>query len=82
MQGAMQIKKTYPQKATFIFVFPPTFAELKKRLAQRKTETIEDLQLRLKVAKEEIKLVDEYDFVIINDNLQKATSQLIEILKN
>jgi guanylate kinase len=82
VQGALQIKKSYPGKATFIFVFPPTFEELKKRLAQRRTETGEDLELRLKVAKEEIKLVEEYDFVIINDNLQKATAQLIDIIKS
>lgn len=81
VQGALQIKKSYSGEAAFIFVFPPTFEELKKRLAQRKTETVQDLELRLKLAQEEIKLVNEYDFVIINDNLQKATAQLIDIIK-
>ena len=78
-QGAMQLKKKkYP--ATFIFVSPPSIAELRERLYARKTETQEAIEQRLSWAKEEMALASSYDYHIINDNLHVAYEVLKGIL--
>ncbi|MDF2594298.1 MAG: guanylate kinase [Clostridia bacterium] len=79
VQGAKQIKEIYPD-AIFIFVIPPTLTELKKRLIGRNTETKEVIQRRLERAKEELSLYKEYDYIIINDNIEQAAKYIQEIV--
>lgn len=67
-QGAMQIKDRVP--AVFIFISPPSFEELRRRLFKRKTENEEKIQERLLWAKQEIALAQKYDYHIVNDNLE------------
>jgi guanylate kinase len=80
VQGSMQIKNIYPD-CEMIFVLPPSLSELKKRLAARKTETDEQYNTRLKNAVKEIKMADNYDFLVINDKIENAVDDIKDIIK-
>lgn len=80
VQGAMQIKKKYPE-ALLLFVTPPTTAELERRLRGRGTETEEVIAKRLSRAKEESESMDCYEYLIINDDLDECVKQMNEIIK-
>ena len=75
VQGAMNVKKLFPDAVT-IFVAPPSAAELKKRLEGRGTETQEVIAGRMKRAQEEADLMDFYDYLLINDDLEESTREL------
>lgn len=79
VQGAMNIRKIMADKAVFIFILPPKFADLKKRLQKRKTDSAQEIACRLKVAKDEIKYLNYYDYQIINDDIKTAYKQLLSI---
>ena len=80
VEGALNIKKKYPECVS-IFILPPSFAELRKRIEGRGTEKSEIIEMRMEKAKSEMQLVDSYDYVIVNDNIQEAVEQLRSILK-
>ena len=80
VQGAQQIKDIY-KDAIFIFVMPPNLIELKNRLVGRGTEDEEVIKRRLDRAKEELALYDGYDYVVINDNLAEAVSEIQDIVR-
>lgn len=77
-QGALQLKGKFP--AVFIFIAPPTLEELQERLIKRKTETPQMIEKRLAWAKHEMTLANQYDYLIVNDNLQVAYDVLRSIL--
>jgi guanylate kinase len=77
-QGALLLQKKID--AVFIFIQPPSLEELKKRLLTRGTESSDVINARLKQAKEEMKLVSRYDYLIINDDLDIAYEVLKSIL--
>jgi len=79
VQGAMKVKKSFPDAAC-VFVLPPSFAELKKRLIERQTESEDVIDTRLKRAKEEIMLIDNYDYILINDELDAAVETFHSIV--
>ena len=79
VQGAMNVKKLFPDAVT-IFVAPPSAAELKKRLEGRGTETQEVIAGRMKRAQEEADLMDFYDYLLINDDLEKSTRELHKLI--
>ncbi|WP_290770958.1 guanylate kinase [Anaerofustis sp.] len=79
VQGAMQIREQN-KDAVLIFIMPPSEEELIKRLTGRNTESEEQLKLRIETAKEEISYKDKYDYVVINDNLEKAVEEIKEII--
>ncbi|MFH1061476.1 MAG: guanylate kinase [Candidatus Omnitrophota bacterium] len=79
VQGAMSIRKIMADKAVLIFILPPKFADLKKRLLKRKTDSAQEIACRLKVAKDELKYLDYYDYQIINDDIKTAYKQLLSI---
>ncbi len=64
VQGAIQVKKAFPEKVYFIFLAPPSLSELKNRIVGRGTETEDVIENRLTVAKEEIDMMDAYDYVV------------------
>ena len=66
VQGAMKVKKAYPD-AVLIFIAPPSMGELKSRLIGRGTETEAQIEKRFATAFEEIKYISSYDYVIVND---------------
>ncbi|GFN36349.1 guanylate kinase [Tepidimicrobium xylanilyticum] len=78
VQGALQVKQSYPE-AVFVFLLPPSMSELKNRIRKRRTESEDDIDLRFKNAFEELKFVDEYDYIVINDEVIEAV-QKIEII--
>ena len=80
IQGALQIKEQYPD-AVLLFVMPPSVAELEKRLRGRGTETEEVILQRLKRAKEESVGIEKYDYLVINDDLEKCTERLHGIIE-
>lgn len=75
IQGAMKIKAK-DIGAKFIFILPPSFEELRKRLVERRTETEDVVEKRLQTAKEELQYAVEYDYVIVNDEIDKAVEQI------
>ena len=79
VQGAEQIKRQYPDAVT-MFVVPPSWEELEKRLVNRGTDSMEKIQARLKQAKSEIEKIENYDYIIVNDVLETAISEVISII--
>ena len=80
MQGAMQVKKSYPQ-SVLIFVLPPSISELRKRLIERGTETPEQIDMRTRTTLDEIKTIKDYSYFIINDELSKAVEDARTIIR-
>jgi guanylate kinase len=78
-QGARQLRNQN-LSAIFIFILPPSLAELKRRLMSRRTEGREALEKRLKEARSEIAEARWYDYLVINDDLREARAQLRAIL--
>lgn len=81
VQGALQVKENFPE-GVFIFLLPPNLAELKKRIVGRGTESSDLVENRLKVAKEEIKLVSAYDYALVNDDVALAVDKVEAIIKS
>jgi len=79
IQGALQIKKQFPQ-AVFTFIVPPSLEVLSERIHKRGTETEEVIQKRLATAIQELEYVSEYDYVVINDEIPVAVDKLKSIL--
>jgi guanylate kinase len=79
VQGALQLKKKYPE-GIFIFIAPPSWQQLEDRLRGRKTEDEADLKKRLNDAQYEMKQIKHYDYLIVNNNLDKALEELKAII--
>jgi len=75
VNGAEQIKSKL-KKAVFIFILPPSFEELKRRLEARGPETAVYIEERLDVARKDIRAYPQFDFIVINDDLEKAVRSL------
>ncbi len=80
IQGAMQIKKKYPD-TLLIFVTPPSAGELRRRLTGRGTETPEVIEKRMQRAAKEAEGIENYDYIVINDDIDECTRQLHEIIR-
>ncbi|MFT5835922.1 MAG: guanylate kinase [Sulfurimonas sp.] len=79
VQGNTAVNNRLGDITTSVFITPPRLSELKSRLAGRSTDSQEVMDARLKMAKREIQRVSEYDFLIINDDLQRAAGILRQI---
>lgn len=79
VQGALQVKEHFPE-AVFIFLMPPSLSELKTRITNRGTEAEHLINNRMTVAKEEIQLMDHYDYVVENDKIQLACDRIRAIV--
>lgn len=78
VQGALSVKKSFPEESVLVFILPECFSDLKNRLITRNTEKKEDLEKRLEVAKNEIEQINFYDYVIINKyGCEEESSQLL-----
>lgn len=78
VQGALSVKKSFPDESVLVFILPESFSDLKNRLISRNTEMKEDLEKRLKTAKKEIEQINFYDYVIINKyGCEKESSQFL-----
>lgn len=79
IQGALKVKAQYPD-ALLLFVTPPSAAELRRRLEGRGTETAEVIEKRMKRAAEEADGIENYEYLVINDDLEQCVRQLHEII--
>lgn len=79
VNGAKQIREKLPQ-AVSIFIMPPSFAELEKRLSGRGTETEEVIAERMNSALFEIERATEYDYIVVNDDIDTAVNDIIQII--
>lgn len=80
VKGGTQIKKEYPQ-AVLIFLLPPSWQELQKRLGNRATEETKRIRERMQQAKKEVKYISSYDYVVVNDDINRALDDLLAIIK-
>ena len=79
IQGALKVKELVPD-AIFIFILPPSMKELRRRLVNRGTDSKEKVLERFKTAYKEINEVTKYNYVVINDEVEKAVSKVNAIL--
>ena len=80
VQGARQLQARQDIAATFIFITPPSLAELERRLTGRQTETAETVALRLRNASQELQAASRYDYIVVNDDLEQAKAMLTAII--
>ena len=80
-QGAASIKKQLPENVVSVFILPPSLDALKKRLKSRSSDNDIEIEKRFKEAIHEISHYRDYDFVVVNDNLDKAIDEVYSILK-
>lgn len=80
VQGAKKIKELYPD-AVGIFIMPPSMDELEKRLRFRGTESEEEIKRRLDIAKSEIEKSVDYDYLVVNDEIDLASDNVLDIVK-
>lgn len=79
LQGARQVRETMPD-ARFMFLAPPSWEELERRLVGRGTEGPEERERRLATARVELAAESEFDHVIINDDVHRATDELVSVI--
>ena len=80
VKGSMSVKKLYPQHTFSIFILPPSLEHLRKRLKTRGTDSDERIEIRLKRFQQEIEFQNKFDQVMINENLDLAKVELINIV--
>lgn len=80
VQGALQVMKK-AKEALYIFIMPPSIEELERRLIKRGTETPEIIKKRIERAKIEISFKNKYKYTVVNDNLERAYQEIIDIIK-
>jgi len=79
VQGNMAVKNRLGDITTSVFITPPTLSELKNRLQKRSTDTEEVINGRIEMARREIQRTSEYDFIVVNDDLEEAAKVLKQI---
>ena len=80
VKGAMSIKANNPDNTYSIFILPPSMEALRERLIKRGMDTMKRIEIRLKRFEEELGYKDRFDFVIINNNLELAIKELINVV--
>ena len=80
VKGAQQVRRRCPE-AISVFIMPPSFQELSNRLHGRNTESEEKIMERLDIARSEMQLAYDYDFILVNDDVDEAVRQLEVILE-
>jgi guanylate kinase len=79
LQGARQVRQRMPE-AQFVFLGPPSESELRDRLTGRGTETADMIEARLSRARHELAAHDEFDVVVINDDVERAAAEVVSLL--
>jgi len=80
IQGAQAVKKKMPE-AILIFLIPPSWNELQRRITSRSSDSPEEIKKRLEAAKKEILAAREFDYIVINDVLEDALKELVSIIQ-
>ncbi|MGP1570175.1 MAG: guanylate kinase [Eubacteriales bacterium] len=79
IQGAMKVREAYPE-AIYVFILPPSMAELRKRITGRGTETESAISMRMNEALKEISYIDKYDYCVVNGDLEEAVNRVFAII--
>ncbi|MCI5868561.1 MAG: guanylate kinase [Dorea sp.] len=80
IQGALKVREKFPE-TLLLFVTPPSAKELKSRLVNRGTETMDVIEFRMNRAKEEALGMDQYDYLIVNDDLHTCVEEMHQIIQ-
>lgn len=80
VEGAQNIMKLFPDDSVSIFLLPPSFEVLEKRLRGRDSDDEEIIQSRLKIAEDELSYKDKYDYNVVNDELDTCVNEINEII--
>ena len=81
VEGGLNIKQQYPELTLAVFVMPPDVEQLEKRLRARSTENDQSLKTRLDKAVQELGYADRFDVTLVNDDLEKAKKEMVEVVK-
>ncbi len=81
VQGGRRIKKSFPD-AVMIFILPPSFEVLEQRIRDRATDIENDIHIRLENAREEIRALPSYDYLVVNDDLEEAVGAIQAIIQS
>ncbi len=81
VKGGINLKEIFGDKALSVFIQPPSVEELRKRLQGRGTDSVEEIEKRVAKAEEEMSYAKNFDRIIINDDLEKASKEIIETVK-
>lgn len=81
VKGALQVKERMPE-GIFIFLTPPDLQELERRLVGRGTDATPIIQQRIEKAKEELRLMEHYDYAVVNDNVNEAVTKIRAIIQS
>jgi len=81
IQGALKVKEKFPE-TLLVFVVPPSAEELKNRLVGRGTETMEVIESRMDRALEEAEEMDAYDYILVNETVDKAVEDLHNLIQS
>lgn len=79
-QGGINLKRIFGNNALSVFIKPPSLFVLEQRLKNRRTETKQQIEMRLNKAKEELSYANQFDYVLLNDNLEKACYEIKKII--
>ena len=80
VQGGINLKKIFGERALAIFIMPPSIDELRSRLVKRGTDSPEKIEMRVEKASSEILLADKFDRIIVNDGLGKACEEILAVV--
>ncbi len=80
VQGARQVRAAFAD-AVLVFVLPPTAAELARRLARRASESATELERRLRNAQQELGAAEEFDYIVVNDDVERAVESVGSIMR-
>ena len=80
IEGAANVRKIFPE-CTLVFILPPSFSELDRRLHKRGTETDEIIKQRLETARKELKFAENYDYLITNAALEDAVEDFLAVVR-
>lgn len=79
VEGARRVSEKFPQ-SVMIFIVPPSFKELRRRIAQRGTEDPEEIEKRISRAYQEMNYIDNYEYIVVNDEVKKAADSIKGII--
>jgi guanylate kinase len=82
VKGGLNLKKMFPKQALAVFVMPPSIEELTERIRNRQTETPESLEKRISKARYELSFADQFDYVLVNDDLEVAKQEAYAIVED
>ena len=80
VKGAIRIKELYPENSYSIFIIPPSIIHLRERLKKRGTDSEKRIEIRLQRFQQEMEYKERFDHVMINENLDEATQELISVV--